>query len=188
MAKAHPEAGTSSFTTLMVTHAVNLRQRIDPPLPENAFGNVLWLAFVFYQLDDPDCKMEMAEITESFKETFACLSKESIAELNRNEAIEALNDVLEDIHSSESIKRCNFTGHCHMGLYDVDFGWGKPCWFALMGDLGLCRSLRYFVFFDSPTAGKGLEMWWITDEDELSVLEKHPGFLEYAIPNPTISV
>ncbi|PHT26934.1 hypothetical protein CQW23_33460 [Capsicum baccatum] len=48
---------------------------------------------------------------------------------------ESLNDVLESLSTNENIKIFRFTSWCNIGLYNVDFGWGKPVWIAHMGDL-----------------------------------------------------
>ncbi|KAL3521227.1 hypothetical protein ACH5RR_019376 [Cinchona calisaya] len=187
---ASKEAKSSTFSTLMITHAVNLRPRIEPPLPDSSFGNIIWLAFAFYEIDlssDSDHKINLSDLVEILREAFAGLNKESIPELGTDDAFNALSELLESVCTNENIKMYRFTTANNMGLYDVDFGWGKPVWVAHMGDMVGYRSKQQFVFMEA-TSGKGLELWLASDEAELSILEKDPEFLEYAIPNPSISI
>ncbi|XP_027161642.1 vinorine synthase-like [Coffea eugenioides] len=186
---ASTSAKSENFSTLMITHPVNLRQRIEPPLPDNTFGNIIWLAFAFYEIDpsNTEKKIDLADLVKILREAFAGLNKDSIAELDADEAFNALNEVLESVYTNENIKIFRFTSANNMGLYDVDFGWGTPSWVAHMGDMVGYRSKQQFVFLEATT-GKGLELWLASDEAELSILEKDPEFLEYATPNPSICI
>ncbi|XP_004240930.1 stemmadenine O-acetyltransferase-like [Solanum lycopersicum] len=173
--------------TLMITHAANLRPRVDPPLPQKTFGNLLWLAFAFY--DPLDTNNELPDLGIMLREVFAQLTAENIKDIDSECVFESLSEVLESLSTNENIKTYRFTSWCNMGLYDVNFGWGKPVWVAHMGDLPAAnvRSKQQFVFIESASR-QGIELWVASDEEEIRFLEKDAEFLAYANPNPSICI
>ncbi|KAI5670470.1 hypothetical protein M9H77_10834 [Catharanthus roseus] len=173
--------------TIMITHPVNLRQRVDPPLPENTFGNVIWLAFAFYESDPSDPEIKPGDVVERVREAFAGLNKESLSELETEEALTSLSEVLKSVYTNENIKIYRFTSTLNMGFYEVDFGWGKPIWFGHMGDMVDYRSKQQIIFAETGENGNGgVELWVAGEEDEISVLENDEEFLAFATPNPSI--
>lgn len=174
-------------TTLMITHAVNLRRRIEPPQPDNTFGNIIWLAFAFHEFST-EVKINTVELVETLSEALVSLNKESVSELEADDAFTSLSELMGSICTNDKIKIYRFTSWCNMGFYDVNFGWGNPIWVAHMGNImDGYRSKQQFVFIESAN-GKGIELWLAGDEQEISVLEKDPEFLAYATPNPSICV
>ncbi|KAM3324660.1 stemmadenine O-acetyltransferase [Capsicum chacoense] len=173
--------------TLMITHAANLRPRVVTSLPQRTFGNLLWLAFAFY--DPLDVSMELPDLGMMLREMFVQLTPENIKGIDSECVFESLNDVLESLSTNENIKIFRFTSWCNMGLYNVDFGWGKPVWIAHMGDLpdAHVRSKQQFVFLESA-CHEGIELWIACDDEEIRVLEKDSEFLTYANPNPSICI
>ncbi|PHT26933.1 hypothetical protein CQW23_33459 [Capsicum baccatum] len=171
--------------TLMITHVANLRPRVVTSLPQRTFGNLLWLAFAFY--DPLDVSMELPDLGMMLREMFVQLTPENIKGIDSECVFESLNDVLESLSTNENIKIFRFTSWCNMGLYNVDFGWGKPVWISHMGDLpdAHVRSKQQFVFLESP-CHEGIELWIACDDEEIRVLEKDSEFLTYANPNPRI--
>lgn len=185
----------SSVTTLMITHAVNLRRRIEPMQPDNTFGNILWLAFAFYEccINNNSNIINSGDLVETLSEALVSLDKESVLELEAEEAFESLSQVMGSVCANEKIKIYRFTSWCNMGFYDVNFGWGNPIWVAHMGNINSMdaecyRSKQQFVFIESGCNGKSIELWLAADEQQLSVLENDTDFLAYATPNPSISV
>nr|URS65388.1 akuammiline synthase [Alstonia scholaris] len=186
LSTAFKTAKSETPETLMITHPVNLRKRIEPPLPDSTFGNVIWLAFAFYDCDPSETKIKPGDVVERVREAFAALDKESISELETDDAFTSLSELLESVYTNEKIKIYRFTSTCNMGFYDVDFGWGKPVWVAHMGNMVDYRCKQQIVFMETGHMSKDIELWLAAEEDELSVLEKNAEFLAYATPNPTI--
>ncbi|KAF3624486.1 hypothetical protein FXO38_30221 [Capsicum annuum] len=172
--------------TLLITHAANLRPRAEPPLPQKSFGNLLWLPFAFY--DPLDTNMELPDLAIMLREVFAQLTAENIKDIDSECTFASINELLESWSTIENIKIFRFTSWCNMGLYDVNFGWGKPVWVAHMGDLpdAHVRSKQQFVFLESACR-EGIELWVASDDEEIRVLEKDSEFLAYASPNPSTS-
>lgn len=46
----------------IATHAVNLRKRMDPPLPEFSIGNIFWLSIAQYEKKDQVFPTELDEL------------------------------------------------------------------------------------------------------------------------------
>ncbi|XP_070033595.1 stemmadenine O-acetyltransferase-like [Nicotiana tomentosiformis] len=176
---------TDAPKTLVITHVANLRPRVEPPLPQNSFGNLLWIAFAFY--DPLDASIELPDLAIMLREVFAQLTAENIKDIDNESTFTTLNEWLESVSTNENIKIFRFTSWCNMGIYDVNYGWGKPVWVAHMGDLDAAniRSKHQFVFLESACK-EGIELWIASDDEEIRVVEKDPEFLAYAKPNPSI--
>ncbi|EEF52847.1 hypothetical protein RCOM_1600860 [Ricinus communis] len=74
----------------------------------------------------------------------------------------------------------------NFGLYDIDFGWGKPMWdtyAALSGNL-ITQFMKLFILMDARMK-KGIEAWVFLDEQDIAVLGKDKELLAYASLNPS---
>lgn len=111
----------------VVAHTVNLRSRMDLPLPALAFGNYYRAVKAFPSLDD---KGECYELVEKLREEIRKIDNEYILKLQ--EGSEYLSSLREDLRRFENIKGeivpFTFTALCRFPVYDADFGWGKPIW------------------------------------------------------------
>ncbi|KAK3034434.1 hypothetical protein RJ639_034671 [Escallonia herrerae] len=123
-------------------------------------GNLVWLATAMH--GPSETEVELAELVDMLRETLSNLDSESVNALKGD-------------------KRLN--SWCNMGLYSMDFGWGKPVWVGNMGDPEDKRSKQGVLFIER---GDGTEVWMFSDKKGTCVLEKDPEFLAYASPNPSI--
>ncbi|KAM3397823.1 hypothetical protein P3S68_001337 [Capsicum galapagoense] len=133
--------------------------------------------------------MELPDLGIMLREVFAQLTAENIKDIDSECVFTSLNEVLESLSTNENIKIFRFTSWCNMGLYDVNFGWGKPVWIAHMGDLPDAHviSKQQFVFLESACQ-EGIELWIASNNEEIRVLEKDAEFLAYANPNQSICI
>ncbi|KAM3264603.1 hypothetical protein P3L10_001597 [Capsicum annuum] len=133
--------------------------------------------------------MELPDLGIMLKEVFAQLTAENIKDIDSECVFTSLNKVLESLSTNENIKIFRSTSWCNMGLYDVNFGWGKPVWIAHMGDLPDAHviSKQQFVFLESACQ-EGIELWIASNNEEIRVLEKDTEFLAYANPNQSICI
>ncbi|KAG5069717.1 hypothetical protein JHK85_002094 [Glycine max] len=101
----------------VVAHTVNLRSRMDLPLPALAFGN-------YYRA------VKAYELVEKLREEIRKIDRDYILKLQ--EGSEYLDSLREDLRRFENIKGevvpFTFTALCRFPVYDADFGWGKPIW------------------------------------------------------------
>ncbi|XP_042939344.1 vinorine synthase-like [Carya illinoinensis] len=137
--RAASKAASGMQRPAIITHAVNLRQRAVTPLRETFMGNIVWSVGALCMQGDQETDLPFV-IT------------------NLREAITKIDD---DFYKSWDGSWCNF------GLYDIDFGWGKPVW---IGNVGLSEGTESWipnliVLMDTKTSG-GIEAWvWLDKEN-----------------------
>ncbi|KAJ4845087.1 hypothetical protein Tsubulata_047756 [Turnera subulata] len=163
---AATEAKPGHTRTYSMTHAVNLRPRMDPPLPEYSFGNYYRVAFtVPSSIDsgDEDCCLLVSKVRDSISK----LDKDYVKRLqNGKEHLEFLKEQASSFMRGEMVS-LNFTSLCRFPLYEADFGWGKPKW---AGSPKLTFK-NLVIFMDTPF-GNGVEaLVHLQDEDMLKFLE-----------------
>lgn len=183
------KAITGALNICMATHAVNLRRRLELPRPNQTLGNLIWLVIAIFAPSDSD--PELHELVELVHDTFANLSSEVIKELQGEEGKENIfnqsKELLDMYHETENLDAFRFTSWCNMGIYEADFGWGKPVWVGLMGDPVAPTSKMGLVFMDS-CSGDGVEIWITYSKQVIALLEKDSEILAYATMNPPIPI
>ncbi|KAL2331193.1 hypothetical protein Fmac_018774 [Flemingia macrophylla] len=139
------KANTGLERPTLVSHAVNMRRRASPNFSNSCMGNFSWMATALVSEND-----ELPELVSKFRE--------------------AVNSVNSNLVKSFRGKE----GWCNFGLYDVDFGWGKPMWVSCMAE---CQDL--VILMDTPS-GKGTEVWVHLNEDKMDILQQDNELLMFA--------
>ncbi|EEF38406.1 vinorine synthase [Ricinus communis] len=178
------------------TFLVSWKRKAIPPLPENLFGNFIWMAS---GLSSPE-QTKLSSLVCKVRETISKIGTDFVKDIRSESSDGAFSMLSETITgtrrkftSSTLTNGVNFvmaSSLCNLGLYDVDFGWGKPLWVTCV-DVPVNSSsadhefLNSVAFMDSRT-GKGIEAWVFMDEEDLVLLEKYEKLLAYAsaTPNP----
>ncbi|XP_057791883.1 stemmadenine O-acetyltransferase-like [Salvia miltiorrhiza] len=145
---AHKRAGveTASFPAV---HAVNLRPRAAPPLPDHAFGNCVTAAAAVSEDGDGDLVSRLRAAIRGVDENYI------------NRAVENVRSVDEGDNSS-LLKpgNCIFSSWLRFPVYEVDFGWGKPARVCTVG----MPYMNLVVLMDTPS-GDGVEAWINVSDD-----------------------
>ncbi|KAK6156119.1 hypothetical protein DH2020_010367 [Rehmannia glutinosa] len=152
---------------LFISHAVNIRKRWDPPLPENAFGNFTWFAAAFYSLSESE--MEVSDCVETMREALEGINGENLKELEPERAVKKLIESIGIIYENDEVR---------------DY---RPVWVAHMGDAAKGRTMHQFMFIEGKIGGE-IELWMLFSEEEMAMLENDPEFIAFATPNPSISI
>ncbi|KAJ1408825.1 Transferase [Sesbania bispinosa] len=151
---------SQSQRTYLVAYTVNLRSRMDPPLPAYAFGNYYRGVKTFPSLDDKgECYDMVGELRKEIKK----IDNDYIRRLQ--EGSEYLNSLKEDLSrlmkNRDNIVPFTFSALCRFPVYDADFGWGKPIWVGPPG-----WKVKNVVIFKDTKSGGGIEAYiTMTEED-----------------------
>lgn len=145
--------------TYAVVHAVNLRPRMEPPLPHNSFGNYYRISMTFI----PTLEKEEEEydhygvvFIKQVREQVKNIDNEYVRKIQEgaNEHLDFLKDSSYKVLVKREMVSFSFTSLCRFPLYDADFGWGKPTW---VGSTALTFK-NLTVFIDTKNGG-GIEAY-----------------------------
>ncbi|XP_050369194.1 stemmadenine O-acetyltransferase-like [Argentina anserina] len=134
-----------------IIHAVNLRNRIDPPLPECSFGNLYRISVTVPRLDTGE---ECYGLVRQVREQISHIDTEYIKKLQEgNDHLSFIQQSSENVNKGEMVT-LSFTSLCRFPLYEADFGWGKPTW---VGSPAL--NFNNLVVFMDTKSGGGIEAY-----------------------------
>ncbi|KAK9117442.1 hypothetical protein Sjap_016389 [Stephania japonica] len=159
----------------MAFHTVNLRKRRDPPLTDHGFGNMCIGANALVAAEndvDDHCSL-IGKIRGAIRE----LDGEFVKKVESGDE-EYLNHIMAEImkacEEGGEKEQIDFSSWCRLGLYDADFGWGKPVW------VSPTLNLKNFVILMDTRSGDGIEAWVNMLEEDLDRLESDPEILSFA--------
>ncbi|RXH73395.1 hypothetical protein DVH24_013079 [Malus domestica] len=100
---------------------------------------------------------------------------------------ETLSRTSADAADGQSLDCIGFSSWCNFGLYEVDFGWGKPSWVSCVGGKRGADEPVYMnmVVLMDTRSGDGVEAWIYLDEQDIAILEHDPHFLAFVSLNPS---
>ncbi|OVA20487.1 Transferase [Macleaya cordata] len=113
-----------------VTHAVNMRTRMVPPLPTNAFGNMYTPVFALLINAEGEKDHPYPNLVGKIKEAIKKIDGDHVRKLQSTDAyINSIKQRAKVVSSGqESTVMLHFSSWCRFPLYEADFGWGKPTW------------------------------------------------------------
>ncbi|XWS64839.1 hypothetical protein CRYUN_Cryun05aG0038800 [Craigia yunnanensis] len=165
---------------LVVAKAVNLRKRMNPPLPQQCIGNVSFSTMISSLDVMIKNRSSLAKkIHESIKELDDdCIRK---TYMGTGEWLNKLMEkACEEFEKNSKIGVFYFTSWCRFPFYETDFGCGKPLWVE-----GALKVNRSAIFLDTSD-GEGIEAWITLTKEEMDKLEQQPGILAYSTFKPSV--
>nr|GMD30147.1 vinorine synthase-like [Ipomoea batatas] len=111
--------------TFPAAHAVNLRARMNPPLPDATFGNLWSLATTV----TPSDEAAQGDLVFQLRTSIRQINAEYVEALQNGKGhSERLRKWHEIMFSKGEAEFCKFSSWCRFPIYEVDFGWGRPVW------------------------------------------------------------
>ncbi|KAM4102172.1 hypothetical protein ACB094_05G203800 [Castanea mollissima] len=153
----------------LVLFAVNLRTRMDPPLPEFFFGNIIQVATVILSTE------ERIGLVGKLRAAIRKIDNEYMKKLqDHTQHLDFLKEASEKF-LKQDIVQFNFTSWCRFPIYEMDFGWGNPMW------IGKASSpFKNTTVFIDTKSGDGIEAWVNLKVEDMAKFESDPEILAYA--------
>ncbi|XVF08753.1 hypothetical protein REPUB_Repub07fG0030000 [Reevesia pubescens] len=163
----------------MAITSVNLRKRMNPPLPELCMGNIFHIAMANSAMAKT---MSRKRLEEKIHESIWKINDKYVRQFYGSGAhLNVMKNMASELgKNSRAELLFNFTSWCRFPFYETDFGWGKPVWF------GTALKLNKLAIFLDTKDGKGIEAWIGLTKEEMTKLEQDPGILAYASFNSSI--
>ncbi|XP_039067391.1 shikimate O-hydroxycinnamoyltransferase-like isoform X1 [Hibiscus syriacus] len=133
--------GLSNDQATKLSFPIDGRSKLDPPLPEGYFGNVIFMAAQIARAGDLR--------TEPFIDTVKRIN-ERLKVIN-DEYLRSSLDYLEKVSDLSALVRGHHTCRCpnlnivswiYLPLYDADFGWGRPLY---MGPANVVHEGKFYI-------------------------------------------
>ncbi|XP_057811096.1 stemmadenine O-acetyltransferase-like [Salvia miltiorrhiza] len=137
-----------------VQHAVNLRTRTDPVLPEYHFGNISRVAIAKPAVGSSGVTDGGVELVRRVREAIKAVDGGFVARLREGgEHLDLMKERMALANKGELVS-FSFTSLCRFPVYEADFGWGKPVW---VGSAEF--AYKNLVIFMDTRDGDGIEAW-----------------------------
>ncbi|XP_038886173.1 stemmadenine O-acetyltransferase-like [Benincasa hispida] len=173
----------SNDVSFLINYTVNLRPKMNPPLPHDAFGNYYFNVMIFPSPEmlntDENCYGLVKQLREETNKINGEMAKKFLNE--NKDLMETVKDFASKVVNGEIIS-CAFSSTCRLPLYDVDFGWGRPVWVTFPG-----LWFKNLVAFLESKDGDGIDAIVHLEEQYMNKLEADEVFLKYAATIPTPS-
>ncbi|XP_050244550.1 vinorine synthase-like [Quercus robur] len=187
-ARAASRLASGSPRPSILAQAISIRGKAKPRLSDSSMGNIFWWALAAYDYNSAELtEIEMRGLVATLKEAVSKIDSD-VRILQGHEGfiglIEyAIQKAATVVFSRENPEIFAFTSWLTFGFDKVDFGWGKPIWVGLMGEVGSGRKL---TILQNAIYGKGIEAWVTLDENVMAILEDDAEFLALATLNPSV--
>ncbi|XP_054806296.1 stemmadenine O-acetyltransferase-like [Prosopis cineraria] len=154
--------------TTYLNVAVDLRAGMIPQQPEKSIGNLVW-GFAVPSPNSPE-EEELQELVRKIQKGLSEFWDPFAKGLGKERMMKIL-ELLKATGPSENVFLFNITSWCGSGMYEADFGWGKPTWVTTCGsppkkDVALLMDAR---------GGEGIEVLVTMDEQDMDLRQWYNG-------------
>ncbi|XP_065851266.1 stemmadenine O-acetyltransferase-like [Euphorbia lathyris] len=169
-------SGKNTLPSSIITHQVNFRERMNPPLPGNSLGNLCRLAVAAYI--DVNKEMELQELVGILRKSIRKIDGDYLEKLQGVDglakAIEPLRELRQLASGGEGAEVFTFSSWTRFPLYEIDFGWGKP-----IRACTLTVPVRNCVILMATRSGDGIEAWITLNENDMVKFESSEELLQF---------
>ncbi|KAL8459222.1 hypothetical protein ACS0TY_036628 [Phlomoides rotata] len=163
-----------NFPISLVTHSVNLRARSKPPIPSQCFGNLVGFSMLTRRNEHDK------ELGELVREVRGAISKIDDEFIDRMKGKRGFSGYLKNVEvvmgnigeGAVGVGALAISSWCRFGIYNADFGWGKPIWVSgYEAKFGPDSGFVNMVWLMDTRNGHGIEAWVVLDEKDVSAFE-----------------
>ncbi|KAL3834129.1 hypothetical protein ACJIZ3_008865 [Penstemon smallii] len=174
----------------LISQPVNMRRRAQPPFPSDCFGNLLGLTAASVGLNVPnENKKEFGHLVKEIRDAINTIDHHYVNKMLGEEGFLGCIGNLQSPMTKilEAVDVLLVTSWCNLGMYNVDFGWGKPIWLTRCDAANNSESIPYinFVLLMDTRFGDGIEAWVILDENYMKVFDNVEELQTYASIDPS---
>lgn len=163
--------------------AITMSSMVSNPTTIESVSSLIW-----------KCTMESDNLRSNASLTLSTRTRKTVtALLCKDESKTELHDLVHQLRGSitsnkegcleyevEDSDNLVCYGWCGSGLYEVDFGWGRPGWLtSTTGNIPGCGFLNSVVLVDTRW-GNGIEAWVTLDENRMADLLRNHELLTFA--------
>ena len=176
-AKASSGERDRTIKASMVCHAVNICNRMVPPLPKHLFGNLWLYSFSPLVRVDGNGEVELHDLAEIVRKTVRQVDANYLSKIQGEGSTKVIESFLKARFEvfEKGIPCYAFSSWTRFGFYEVDFGWGKPTWVTTIG-----MAIKNVVFLMGTRTGEGIEAWITLTEHDMVEFERSPELLRFA--------
>ncbi|KAJ4721185.1 Vinorine synthase [Melia azedarach] len=161
-----------NYRYLVARTPVNLRSKMNPPLPELSIGNIVQLTTANWPIEKT---VDYNKLIEKLHESIVLINDEYVRKVHAGGYLNYMKSSMEGPSTDvNSIKNITITSWMRLPFYQVDFGWGKPT-----RVVSLTNSNDIAMLLDTPDE-KGIEALVGLSKKEMAKFEQDPGILAYA--------
>ncbi|CAH2034007.1 unnamed protein product [Thlaspi arvense] len=160
---------------------VSLRGKVDS-LSENTIGNMLSIMILKKEEAMINGIQDLVEELRRAKEIFTLNCKEMTKSSSR--ILEFLEEIGKVYRREDEVDFWMSNSWCKLGMYEADFGWGKPVWVTGRGT----SNFKNLMLLIDAKDGDGIEAWITLTEEHMSLLECDEELLESASLNPPVLI
>lgn len=163
--------------SMAISHVVNLRERMAPPLPEHSFGNIWRFAVASIMKDERN--IELHDFVVQLRKVIRKINDDYVRKLQGEDgfshACEPLKETSELVSQGE-VEFYRFSSWVRFPFYNTDFGWGKPIWACISN-----VPIKNVVILMSSSSSDGIEAWVTLEEEDMAKLECDHELLEFCL-------
>ncbi|KAK3443279.1 hypothetical protein EUGRSUZ_B03452 [Eucalyptus grandis] len=172
---ARTEISGNGRSSTVISHVVNLRGRMNPPLPDHSFGNIWRFATATIKEEEDDAELHV--LADHLRTAIRKIDNDYVRKLQGEDgflwACESMREVHELMYKGD-VESYRFSSWVRFPFYETDFGWGKPVWACISS-----VPIKNAVILMSSWSGNGLEAWVTLDEQEMAKFQSDPLLLQF---------